>query len=249
MQKNIFIIRFSTNLKESQYFFCTDVCAFLIYYFYLILQIKCNFITSTCNPTFIHQKSMAIISNFFLCIYTSLMYYILVTVPPTFLLVPFHLPFSQDPLFFHLPSENSSLSGLSTKHGIISYNKISHITLYKAYTSNTIGGNRVSKTGKISQPIFALLGLPQEHQVTHSHNICRESRSDLYRLLDCQFSLCEALWVLLGCFCDSFSCGVLDPSDNPSLSSSVEFLKHYLMFGCGSLVSPSTPTSCWMQPL
>jgi hypothetical protein len=65
--------------------------------------------------------------------------------------VPSPIPSPQNPLLLHFPSEKSKLPGISTKHGIPSYNKTKHVSHIKAGQSNQVGGKELQKQAKESE--------------------------------------------------------------------------------------------------
>lgn len=124
------------------------------------------------------------------------------------------------PLFPFVPSPSTPLPFLfregQASHGYqpdIAYNKL------KAEWGDFLWGYPKSQHKSQRQPLLTLLGVPQEDHATQLSHIYRELRSVPCRLPNCQFSLCEPLWVQVSWFCKIY-CGVfglLAPTILPSL--------------------------------
>lgn len=96
------------------------------------------------------------------------------------------------------------------------------------------------------QLLLPPLWVPREDSTTQLSHLSRGPRSVPSRLSGCWFSLCEALWAQVNCYCGC-SCGVLGLSGfyNPSSPSSARFPRLCLMFGKALIYSYSNPCVCF----
>lgn len=85
-------------------------------------------------------------------------------------------------------------------------------------------------------PIFLLLGIPHEQQVTQIQCCVCVGPIESYRVYVCHFILCEPQWTLVSWFCGECSPVVLHSSGsyNPSVHSSSWYPKRHIMLGDGS---------------
>lgn len=85
-------------------------------------------------------------------------------------------------------------------------------------------------------PIFLLLGIPHEQQVTQIQCCVCVGPTESYRVYVCHFILCEPQWTLVSWFCGECSPAVLHSSGsyNPSVHSSSWYPKLHIMLGDGS---------------
>lgn len=111
--------------------------------------------------------SFCFISSFFLSfililIYSFFIYYILTTTfSPSIPSTP--LPMSLLAQIHFSVKKRVCLPGISTKHGIISYNKTRHKPLFQDWKKQASRRKRIPRETQKSQRYLPLLAVPQEH--------------------------------------------------------------------------------------